>query len=383
MIYKFITIGDIHWGAMDSDRLYHNLSIVLEFIKQVELDFVVIAGDYFDFRLNLNSKNALYATKWFDELYYTCKDKVKRLRLVKGTREHDNDQLEIFRTYEDDTNFFKIINTTESENLFEDLRVVYCPDENMNLKDYHNTYYQQFIPNPDIGFFHGNFDAILPTIEYDRIQNHELPIMIYEYNKFSRLIKGPLISGHWHNGQDYKALSYVGSFDRWKFNEEEEKGFLYTEYNTEDNSYFNHRVVNPFTIQYKTIMISNKEYHSISKFTEVERIIQEEFQKDSMMMLKIILLVEEDNEEAIRLFNEVTKRYASNKQIKFIIKDLLKKEKRKEKSKVVKMNVDKYDYVFNKDIKSIPEIIQKFILDKDMQDIPIDTIKKYVEKYLK
>ena len=31
-------------------------------------------------------------------------------------------------------------------------------------------YYNKFIPHPNIGFFHGNFDTILPDIEYNRIR---------------------------------------------------------------------------------------------------------------------------------------------------------------------------------------------------------------------
>ena len=56
MTYKFIVLADIHWGAMDSYTMYNNLEVVLEFIRQMqnELDFVIIAGDYFDYRLQLN-----------------------------------------------------------------------------------------------------------------------------------------------------------------------------------------------------------------------------------------------------------------------------------------------------------------------------------------
>ena len=144
MTYSFIVLADIHWGSMDSQLMYNNLSLVLEFIKQMKnkLDFVVIAGDYFDYRLQLNSKTALLAIKWFDELFTTCKESnVKRIRMFKGTREHDNDQLEVFRpSYETNDNYFKLFNTTESEELLPGLRCIYCPDENLKLVDYHQKY---------------------------------------------------------------------------------------------------------------------------------------------------------------------------------------------------------------------------------------------------
>ena len=386
MIYKFITFADVHWGAMDSTLMYNNLELILEFIRQMkdEIDFVVIAGDYFDYRLQLNSKTALLAIEWFDRLISTCKESnVKKVRMFKGTREHDNDQLEVFRhPYETDDGFFKIFNNTKSEELLPGLRCVYCPDENMNLSLYHQVYYNEFIPHPNIGFFHGNFDTILPEIEFNRIQEHNLSTMIYEYSRFSRVIKGPLISGHWHVKSDYDSLFYVGSFDRWKFNEEEDKGFIYGEINTETDEYFIHRINNPLAAEYKTIIVNSDDCSTPEQFAILSNTINETICKDSDMKLRVSYLMGTSNDEAMINFNLFQRKYATNRQVRIDLKDLVKREAKKTKKKQVEVQASKYHYVFNSDIKNIPEIVHQFILDSKNIDVPTPTIHKYISKYL-
>lgn len=386
MKYKFIVLADIHWGALDSHIMYNNLQLVLEFIREMKdsLDFVVIAGDYFDYRLQLNSKTALTAVQWFDELITVCKESnVKKVRMFKGTREHDNDQLEIFRPrYVLDDGYFKIFNTTNSEELLPGLKCVYCPDENMNLTEYHQTYYSKFIPYPNIGFFHGNFDTILPEIEYNRIQEHNLSTMIYEYEKFSNLIKGPLISGHWHVKNEYESLYYVGSYDRWKFNEEEDKGFIYGEIDTDTNKYFIHRVSNPLARQYKTLIVDSDNYSTPEQFASLASIINDYLKSDPDIKLRVSYLLSDSSEEALMNYNVFQKQYTTCKQVKIELKDLVKREAKKAKKKQVEIEASKYQYIFDSDLKNIPEIVHKFILDNKDVDIPTSTISKYISKYL-
>ena len=386
MIYRFLTIADIHWGAMDSYTMYNNLQLFVEFIKQMKdkIDFVVIAGDYFDYRLQLNSKTALLSIKWFEEFMDACKSSnVKKVRVFKGTREHDNDQLEVFRpSYETADGYFKIYNTTESEELLPGLQCVFCPDENMNLEEYHQTYYSKFIPYPNIGFFHGNFDTILPEIEYTRIQEHNLSTMIYEYDKFANLIKGPLISGHWHVQNQYKSLYYVGSYDRWKFNEEEDKGFIYGAINTETNKYFVHRVTNPLAKTYKTLVVSSDEYATPTQFAQLASVINSHLKEDPDMRLRITYLMGTTSEEALINFNIFQRQYSTSKQVRIDLKDLVKREAKKATKKRVEIEASKYNYIFDPDVKNIPEIVRKFIIDNKNIDIPVTSIEKYISKYL-
>ena len=386
MIYRYVAIADIHWGAQDSQLTYSNLRMVTEFLKAMKnrVDFVVICGDYFDYRIQLNSKTALLAVKWFDELITTCrKTGVKRVRMIKGTREHDNDQLEVFRpSYENEDSYFRIYNLTAAEDLFPDLRVVFCPDENLNQNDYIKKYWDCFIPNPDMGFFHGNFSNVLPKIEYDRIQEHNLPTMIYDYGSLSRLIRGPMIAGHWHIPQEQGSEYYVGSYDRWRFGEEEPKGFIYGAYNTETSEYYIHRVENIGARKFNTLMITDEEYSEPKDFANLTERIRYEISQNPTLQLRIVYIISRQDEDLRKTFQVFQQQFSNSHQVKIDLKDLVKKEFRAEKKREVETESRQYDYVFNKDTSQIPSIIRRFISDKRGEDIELDTINRFVQKYL-
>ena len=60
-----IVIGDFHWDALDAVEQYMETRWVLDFIEKVpHLDLVVIAGDYFDTKILLNSRSSIYANRW-------------------------------------------------------------------------------------------------------------------------------------------------------------------------------------------------------------------------------------------------------------------------------------------------------------------------------
>ena len=386
MIYRFLAIADIHWGAQDSQLTYDNLCLVTKFIEEMkgQIDFVVVCGDYFDYRVQLNSKTALLAVRWFDDLISTClKTGVKKVRVIKGTREHDNDQLEVFRpTYVDGSGYCMIYDTTKVEDLFSDLRVIFCPDENLNMVDYERYYWDRFIPNPDMGFFHGNFSNVLPSIEYRRIQEHHLPTMIYDYAGLSRLIKGPMIAGHWHIPQEDGSEYYVGSFDRWKFGEEEPKGFIYGAYDTENSRYFIHRVENLWARKFKTLMITDDEYRQPSEFAELADRVRTELNSDPQMQLRILYIISNPDDNLHKTFQVFQQQFSSNHRVKIDLKDLVKKEQRTERRKEVESESREYDYIFNSDQTQIPAIIQKFIEDKKGVALSLDTVKRYISKYL-
>ena len=99
-------------------------------------------------------------------------------------------------------------------------------------------------------------------------------------------------------------------------------------------------------------------------------------------MLRISYLLNSPSDEAMINFNIFQRHYASIKQVKIELKDLVKKESKKAKKKQVEIEASKYNYIFNSDIKAIPSIVHKFILDNKNVDVPVETIEKYVSKYL-
>lgn len=381
MIYKIVSIADIHWGAMDPVEMYEHLQYLLAFIRQKkDLDLVVLVGDYFDYRLTLNSKAALLSLRFFDELYNTCKESgVQRLRMIKGTQEHDNDQLDAIHPKEDG-DFFKKFYTNTVEETLPGLRCIYCPDEDIFLEDYLKIYAENIRENIDIGFFHGNFDVILPKFVLEENLNHHTESIIFEKKFWAMRINGPMIAGHWHTETEDEPLHYIGSYDRWKFGEEEDKGFLYTEYNTDTQEYFHHHIKNPYARRYETLVVDNSLVSTPEQFAELRDTVKKLHNADPLMKIKIKYLISEENLTAMQNFNEFRNVVSNIKGVKIDFKDLSKREKKKKEKETNQMNFERYSYISRK--TPVNEVIQRYLREDRGIDMSLEQIDSYIAKYL-
>ena len=146
MRYGIIVLGDIHWDAFDIPKQKEEMNLPLNIIQKMNhLHLVVIAGDYFDSKISLNSKAAKAAINWMAALVSICKEKNVKIRLIKGTNSHDNNQLELFRPYEkesleNDDGFFRIYNEVCIEETLPGLKCLYAPDENIASDDYYKLH---------------------------------------------------------------------------------------------------------------------------------------------------------------------------------------------------------------------------------------------------
>ena len=382
MKYNILAIADIHWGAMDPDEMYNNLQYFLDFIRMKgDIDLVVICGDYFDYRLTLNSKAALKALRWFDELYNTRKDNgVKKLRSIKGTKEHDNDQWEAIHPRETGE-FFKKFYTCTSEETLPGLHCIYCPDETINLKDYEELYLKEMMSRHDIGFFHGNFDTQLPKMVIDQNLESNIPSIIYFKDHWSKVINGPLVSGHWHVFTDLDPLIYIGSYDRWAFGEEEDKGFLYIQYDTNNHSYYWKHIENPFARKYNTIIIDNTLCVTPDDFANLTQDIQDLKKSDPEMKIRVVYQITSENDESLVNFNEFRNLISSIKNVKVDVKDFVKKRNKEKQKEKVAISSGKYSYILDHPLE-IKSNIHEYLLREKNIDIPLETIDSIIGKYI-
>ena len=383
MKYKILAISDIHWGAVEAKRLYDNLQLVLNTIRiMVEvdrLDLVVICGDYFDYKLSLNSKSSLLAITWMDELYKLCIQHSIKIRIVKGTHEHDNNQLEAFRSYESE--MYKIFNTNTLEETLPGLTCLYCPDENIPTKEYKQTYIQNLVGGADIGFFHGSFDIVLPDIVVQHSEETNARNVIFPFAEFSSLIKGPMISGHWHNGSFNNPLIYTGSFDRWAFGEEDPKGFLLVQYDTETYEYSYQLVENTNARKFDTLYIDTMNFPSAKEYSELIQLINENYDLGENR-LRVVISRSTERPEDEELINAFKKYYVNNRNLKIDIKNIKQITKKKEVKKSLQELTTKYGFLFDNKEDNSAENIQQFILVNKNRSIPIDIIEKYITPFL-
>lgn len=387
MIYNIVVLADIHCGVIDPTYQYDNLELVNIFIKKYSnIDLLVINGDYFDAILSMNSKPAILAIQWFHRLIKELKENnVKKVRVVKGTQDHDNMQLEVFRELEDNNGFFKIFNTCTFEETLPNLKAIYCPDENINAKEYMEIYSNQILQYPNIGFFHGSFDVVLPNIVVQLSEETSAKNIIYEYDLWSKIITGPMISGHWHNHMEYGSLIYVGSFDRWVFGEDEDKGFAFIRFDTTTNEYYYKQIVNEFANKYITFNIDTHIYSSIEEYSFViNKILEVLDNKDDIVETKIRIVINVTDDKTINdeFITSVKQYFANNRLVKITMKNKLKRKKKEEEVKKNKESSEKYGFILNNKLTEA-EIIRQFIKESKDKEIDIAIIDRYISKYIK
>jgi DNA repair exonuclease SbcCD nuclease subunit len=378
MIYTILTIADIHFGALEPKRLYNELSQVIEYIKNNKIDLLVIDGDYWDSKQSLNNKISSYGISFMSELHQLSIDFNFQIRVVLGTKSHDYDQLDVFNCFED--NHFKIFRVNTYEETLPDMHAIYCPDETIETKKYVETYIDNITRGGyNIGFFHGNFDVVMVDIPTQETEIQSVNNVIFEYSLWERVVNGPLIAGHWHTHRVYNRLTYVGSYSRFGFGEEEPKGFLITELNTDDNSFTNTFIENKKAQIYKSFIINTQVFSSIDDFSKILNHISEELEADSDMKVRIRIDLMDDS-PLTKQFADFTKNFFINsRRVKIAInnKHVSKKKKEEDEKKKEEMNI--YNFIDDSNISSELKL-QKFILEKYNVSIPIEFIKRYTDK---
>lgn len=395
MKYNIITISDIHWGVIDPKEQLKSLEFIVKFfeysvLQGISIDMIVIAGDYFDSKLPLNSRDAIYAIQWFHKLYELALEyNVKRIRMFQGTMEHDNDQLDVFKSLvHKDSEFFKIFTHTTSEETLPELHCIYCPDETIQTSEYEFTYINEILSIHDIGFFHGSFDVVYGELLDVKPELMTKKNVIYRYELWDKVIHGPLISGHWHDGKRYDNLYYCGSPFRYKFNEDEPKGFMFTHYDTETKEYLCKKIINPLVSEYITYEIysnmctSQEDY--TSHLSNIDKILQK-FEETSHLnnKLRIKFYVVDEKTENETFITGLRHKFINRRDVKIELKNKMKEKIKKEVAKRNKERNETYEFIY-KEEKEPSEIIQEFIRTNNPgTDVPLEYIRSKVHKYLK
>ena len=381
-----IIIGDFHWDALDAIKQYAETQWILDFINKLpHLDLIVIAGDYFDCKILLNSRSSIYAIKWMSELQKICKRKNIKIRIVRGTTSHDNNQLDAFNGYEaENPDQFQIIRECASEEVLPGFRCIYCPDETIPTNEYMEKYHDILFNGPyDAMFFHGSFDVVVPNIALQESEASGMNNVIFKYDFFEDICR-VMIGGHWHDGDHHKHMYYTRSLNRWAFNEEQEKGFIYLNYDTRDRKYQVQRIRNPFTDHYITFSINTGVYKSMDDYHAIMEDIDEKLALDESknLHIRIKILVDDEKIENENGINALKHRYMNEKRIKIVIKNTMKEKKKRDDRR--KNDQIKSEFAFVQDKTKKPsEIIQEFILHQKGRMIPINVIEEYINNILK
>jgi DNA repair exonuclease SbcCD nuclease subunit len=376
--YVGAVLSDPHNGAFDAKQWYKELE--KGFVKDIEklavLDFLVITGDYFDTKISANSEHAKYALKLITKLLKICAEKKTKFRIIKGTESHDNKQLEMFDGLQGVANCdFRVIHTVEKEWLFDDMQVLYIPEEYMeNKEEYYKDYFED---KYDYIFGHGLVDkaVFLAATQESEATRSQAPI--FKTDELQAICKGPIYFGHIHKPMQVGRFRYVGSYSRWAFGEEEDKGYLMTYYTPVTGDYTDEFIVNENARRFDTVKI---EYTStVFNKTEKEQMeyLLQLAEGLNVDFLRLEINIPEEYPNPMLLTNMLNETFSKYSKVKLKINNNSKLRQKKETEEKVNQLLDKYGFIFDKS-KEPEEKIVEFIRIKYGRNISLDKMRHYL-----
>jgi len=380
-VYVGIAIGDIHFGSsIKSKDLYYQLQEgFLDYIEKLKvIDFIVIVGDFYNTKISMNSEHAKYSLQFIFRLLEIAYRKNIKIRLIKGTESHDNKQLETLEIYTKNNKYdFKIIYNVESELLFDDLKVLYLPEEYVENKD---EYYKEYFSSRyDMIFGHGLFGEVVFVANKQESEMTMSKAPIFNSDVLLNITDGLILFGHIHESQIIKErIFYTGSYSRWCFGEENNKGFYLFSYSPINKNYNTEFIVNKLAKRYDTIVIdyNNKSFFNNNEKQQIDYLIQ---LVNSLIIdyIRLIINIPEDFPNTLLLTNMINEVFNKYSNVKVIINNNNKLRQKKETEEKINLLLEKYGFIFNKNICP-EEKISNFIKMKYNKDITVDKIRYYL-----
>ena len=370
--YNIVACADIHWGIIDAKKQNEENQNIINYLKDNKVDLFVICGDYFDHRLLLNSAAAIFAIKFLQDVINIADENNMKVRIISGTESHDNGQLESLRILENSN--FKIITSCELEETLPELKCLYCPEENIQTDEYYKTYANTLFTGEkyDVMFFHGTFDAIMGDFTMNTVG--AVNTIVFELQVFNKLTS-VMIGGHWHDGGTIGNMHYTRSNSRWKYEEDNPKGFISMEYDTDNDNYKLRRIENKNTDKYITFTVDTSIYTSRDDYSNLIHNIDDTLDKSSKNHIRVMILLTDDKQLNDICIDTLKSRFNNTRNVKITINNLLKKTKNEKKhNELNELNL-KYSFLFDNSI-SIPEKYRLFIKEKYNSDIDINVIEE-------
>jgi len=245
-ILKLIIAADFHIGKLNPIDQYENIyNDFIVYCQKSKPDIVVIDGDITDEKVALNSITASMYNKFIDELIKLNTVVI----IVEGTKSHDDNQISAHLHKVNDT--FRVYKTVTSDYV-KGLKILLIPEEYMHDPD---EYYKNYLCGTyDFIFGHGLFNHV----GYFGSKKHtfkRLTSPTWDYEKhFKRIVSGRVMFGHVHIHSKKDKYYSVGSFGRYNFGEEDNKGFIEIEYDVSKHKVVKEKhIVNKNALIFKTI----------------------------------------------------------------------------------------------------------------------------------
>lgn len=359
---RLVNISDIHIGKKDDMRLKEELEIFFDYLKDTEnIDMITISGDLFDRVLTANEYGTTLALEFIQRLIELYIPEID-IRIIKGTRSHDFNQLDILKVFKEKAgSHFKIIEKNEVE-VFNGYKILYLPEEYPT--DYDDFYKENLLGVEDkvydfiIG--HGMIDFIAFTGYEDDSENRVHGTPTHKADDLIRVTKGPIIFGHIHEKQEYKdKIYYTGSYSRYSFDTPSEKGFMVFDIDDDDPSKFKMTFIeNTKAPTYAVLDIDKLNLEGVDDHVKYIKELSDKYD---------FVKIKTGNKANLDIARALTEKDSS-----------IKVQSVNKEKETIKVD-PKYEYILKKELP-LNETIRKFMNEEYDKDIDIDFISKVISE---
>ena len=359
---RLVNISDIHIGKKDDMRLKEELEIFFDYLKDTEnIDMITISGDLFDRVLTANEYGTTLALEFIQRLIDLYVPEID-IRIIKGTRSHDFNQLDILKVFKEKAgSHFKIIEKNEVE-VFNGYKILYLPEEYPT--DYDDFYKENLLGVEDkvydfiIG--HGMIDFIAFTGYEDDSENRVHGTPTHKADDLIRVTKGPIIFGHIHEKQEYKdKIYYTGSYSRYSFDTPSEKGFMVFDIDDDDPSKFKMTFIeNAKAPTYAVLDIDKLNLEGVDDHVKYIKELSDKYD---------FVKIKTGNKANLDIARALTEKDSS-----------IKVQSVNKEKETIKVD-PKYEYILKKELP-LNETIRKFMNEEYDKDIDLDFISKVISE---
>lgn len=384
MKYRGYIISDIHVGAMDLETLYNEYTelFINRIKKDNKLDFVIVCGDFFDHKFYLNDNAAKMSYKMLKDLIEVCKDKDIPLRFVYGTESHECNQYDIMNVMKLYDNV-KVIKFVSDEELLPGLNILYLPEEHVNdMDDYYSKYLSNY-DKYDYVFGHGVIREVMTDLSVhidNKSDDKRKKTKVFTTKELDNICKGEVYFGHYHiNIETDDKFFSIGSFSRWRYGEEERKGFYIVECNTDKEKYSHEYIENTLAKDYKTIRIgyNNEIFTNEDKLKESIDGFNNMIKREAYDNIRVVFNIPSNIEHPESTINYIKETLKKSDKIKVEIVNGYIDEKRKIQKEKVNETNQLYSFIFDKNLP-LEDKTSKFISITYNKEISSSDIKKYL-----
>lgn len=359
--------ADLHFSAFDPKEQYKILKeqFVNPLYQYPRLDYILIAGDIYDHKLMGNSDGLYYASIIMSDIIELAKTKDAVVIIIHGTFSHDANQIRNFYHYINHYNDVDIRIVTQVQFEYIKGAKILCIPELYGLDESIYQKYLHYSGYYDQAWMHGTFEG---AVYSNNVGNGRL-FTPHDFN----MCTGFMVGGHVHTpGCHHGYFYYTGCPYRWRFGEEEDKGFLITIHDLDTNRHYVHfqKIISS---TYVTIDIND--IVSNDPKVVIEYINRLKVEK-GIDYLKIKFRVPISGADKVIIDN-----YYRNNPYTFVeFLDIIEEKRIKDKEKGIIS--EEYDFILDNNISDLEKFVRYVNINEGSEFITVDKLRSILEDNL-